>query len=110
MTLSAQQCSPKRGDADRLSAAQYQSLLAELPDWSLNADGTAIQRSYRFRDYAEAMRFAARVAVMADAQDHHPDLWIRYGACTVSYNTHDVGGLSINDFICAAKADEYYTS
>lgn len=110
MNLSEQDCTPKRGDADRLSAAQVEALLADLPGWALNAGGDSIERRYRFKNYAEAMTFAAQVAAMADAQDHHPDLWIRYGACTVSYNTHDVSGLSFNDFICAAKADGYYSA
>lgn len=107
MKLAELDCTPRHGDADRLSAAQVQTLLAELTGWQLSGDGASIERSYRFKDYAQAMVFAQQVATMADAQDHHPDLAISYGRCTVRYNTHDVGGLSMNDFICAAKADRY---
>lgn len=106
-TLAEQHCTPRRGEDHRLPPAQIESLLAELPDWRIASDGL-IERCYRFPDFAGAMAYAQRIAAMADAEDHHPDLVIGYGRCTVRYHTHDVGGLSLNDFICAARADALY--
>mgnify|MGYP000060618870 CR=1 FL=1 len=64
----------------------------------------AITKTFRFDDYHETMAFVNAVAFIAHTQDHHPDLSVHYDRCEVRYSTHDVGGLSENDFICAAKA------
>jgi 4a-hydroxytetrahydrobiopterin dehydratase len=77
----------------------------ELPHWSVVEDGAAITRTFRFADYYRTMAFVNALAYVAHAQDHHPDLGVHYDRCVVRYSTHDVGGLSENDFICAAKAD-----
>jgi 4a-hydroxytetrahydrobiopterin dehydratase len=106
--LAEQHCTPRRGPDDRLPAAEVATLLEELPEWRIAADGL-IEREYRFPDFAAAMAFAQRVAAMAEAENHHPELIIGYGRCTVRYHTHDVGGLSLNDLICAARADQLYS-
>ncbi len=103
--LAEQNCVPLRGAAHQLDAASATERLAELADWKLEGDAAAISRTYRFPDYVSTIAFVNAVAAMAEAQDHHPDLEVGYGRCLVRYNTHDVGGLSQNDFICAAKAD-----
>ncbi len=77
--------------------------LAAAPGWAL-VDG-AIQKRYTFADYHRTMAFVNALAWVAHAQDHHPDLLVSYSACTVRFSTHSVGGISINDFICAAKVD-----
>ena len=77
--------------------------LARAPGWML-ADG-AIQKRFDFADYHRTMAFVNAVAWIAHAEDHHPDLMVSYGRCMVRFNTHSVGGISINDFICAAKVD-----
>ena len=86
-----------------MAAAQIDTLLASAPGWSL-VDG-AIQKRYDFADYHRTMAFVNAAAWVAHGQDHHPDLLVSYNRCTVRYNTHSVGGISINDFICAAKLD-----
>ena len=90
-----------------LSATEIVVKLTELPGWQLSGDGAdvAIEKTYRFANYHETMAFVNAVAFIAHAQDHHPDLSVHYDRCVVRYSTHDVGGLSENDFICAAKAD-----
>jgi len=65
----------------------------------------AIEKTYRFGNFHETMAFVNALAWIAHAEDHHPDLALSYGRCTVRFNTHSVGGISINDFICAAKVD-----
>lgn len=99
--LHQRHCRPATGPA--LSAAGCQPLLAELPGWTL-ADG-ALQRVFSFDSYGRMMGFVAALAWLAEREDHHPDLHITWGRCTVRWHTHSVGGLSINDFICAAQVD-----
>jgi 4a-hydroxytetrahydrobiopterin dehydratase len=77
--------------------------LRELPDWSL-VDG-AIEKTFRFANYHQTIAFVNALAWVAHGEDHHPDLQVSYASCRVRFNTHSVGGISLNDFICAAKAD-----
>jgi 4a-hydroxytetrahydrobiopterin dehydratase len=69
------------------------------------ADG-AIRKKYAFKNFYETMSFVNAVAWIANHEDHHPDLEVSYRNCTVRYSTHAVGGLSANDFICAAKVEQ----
>lgn len=99
--LSLRQCRPATGAA--LTATEVGTLLAEVPGWSV-VDG-ALQRQVAFSDYARMLSFANAVGWLAQHQDHHPDLHLSWGRCTVRWHTHSVAGLSINDFICAARVD-----
>jgi len=78
------------------------------PDWQLTPPAAAIQRQFEFGDYYETMAFVNAVAWIAHGEDHHPDLQVGYNRCTVRYSTHAVGGLSRNDFICAARVDAVF--
>ena len=89
-----------------MSAADVHAQLAAVPEWRLNGD--AIARDYRFADYYQTIAFVNALAFMVHREDHHPDLAVSYNRCAVRFNTHSVGGLSLNDFICAAKADALY--
>lgn len=102
--LAARHCQPLRGPGNRLDAAAVAARLAALPDWSLQEDGAAIGRTFEFPDYYRTMAFVNALAFIAHREDHHPDLGVHYNRVVVRYSTHDVGGLSENDFICAAKA------
>ena len=95
-------CSPLEGQP-AMSTAEIERHLAGAPDWSL-VDG-AIQKRYDFTDYHRTMAFVNALAWVAHREDHHPDLAVSYNRCTVRFSTHSVGGISINDFICAAKVD-----
>lgn len=90
-----------------LSATQVVSQLAQLPGWRLSGDGAdvAIEKTFTFANYHETMAFVNAVAFIAHAQDHHPDLSVHYGHCTVRLNTHDVGGISATDIDCATRID-----
>lgn len=89
-----------------LTAAAAGELLAGLhPDWTLTADNDALQREFRFRDHYATIAFVNAVAWISHREDHHPDLAVGYNRCRVRYSTHSVGGLSENDFICAARVD-----
>ena len=102
--LASQHCRPLHGAEHRLSADAVAARLAALPGWELVEDGAAIARTFRFDDYHRTMAFVNALAFMAHGEDHHPDLEVHYNRAAVRYSTHDVGGLSENDFICAAKA------
>ena len=104
--LAARNCKPLKGDAHRLAREDAAALLAALPDWELVEDGAAIRRTFRFKDYYQTLAFVNALAYVAHAQDHHPDLGVHYDRAVVRFSTHDVGGLSDNDFICAAKASQ----
>ncbi|RDZ28702.1 4a-hydroxytetrahydrobiopterin dehydratase [Lysobacter silvisoli] len=103
--LAQAHCLARRGSEHKLSEARVRELLPQVPGWELAEDGHALLRTYRFDDYYRTMAFVNALAFMAHREDHHPDLSVHYDRCVVRYSTHDVGGLSENDFICAAKAD-----
>ena len=65
----------------------------------------ALEKTFKFRNFHETIGFVNAIAFIANAEDHHPDLAVSFGQCTVRFNTHDVDGISISDFICAAKVD-----
>ncbi|MFN4360337.1 MAG: 4a-hydroxytetrahydrobiopterin dehydratase [Hylemonella sp.] len=81
--------------------------LARHPGWMLQGDGPelGIARRYEFASYPEVLAFANAVAWMAQQRDHHPDLLVSYRHCTVSWRTHDAGGITRLDFECAAQVD-----
>jgi 4a-hydroxytetrahydrobiopterin dehydratase len=91
------------GRADALDAAATTALLALLPGWA--ADAGSIVRDYRFADFRTTIAFVNAIAGFADAQDHHPDLVVAYGRCRVAWSTHSAGGITLNDFACAARTD-----
>ena len=103
--LSQAHCTPRKGQEHRLGEASVRELLAQVPEWQLVEDGHALVRTFTFPDYYRTMSFVNALAHVANAEDHHPDLSVHYNRCVVRFSTHDVGGLSENDFICAAKAD-----
>ena len=103
--LARAHCIPRRGSEHKLTQARTRELLPEIPGWELAEDEHALVKTFRFDDYHRTMAFVNALAFVAHREDHHPDLSVHYDRCVVRYSTHDVGGLSENDFICAAKAE-----
>lgn len=104
--LADKRCRPCEGGVEPLRPDQCRALLRALhADWRLSDDGLGISRRFEFRAYSRTLGFANAVAWIAIVEGHHPVLTVSYGSCTVSYTTHAIGGLSDNDFICAAKVD-----
>jgi 4a-hydroxytetrahydrobiopterin dehydratase len=104
--LSAKKCVPCEGGVAPLTKRAAQALRKKLhADWRLAADAKSLQRSLKFKDFYRTMSFVNAVAHVANTEDHHPDLEIGYDYCRVCFTTHSIGGLSQNDFICAAKLD-----
>ena len=101
--LASRRCGPKHGRA--LAPAASKTLIKQLAGWVMNAKAKEIRRTLKFKDYYSTMAFVNAVAWIAHREDHHPDMTVGYNKVTVVYSTHSVGGLSENDFICAAKVD-----
>ncbi len=98
-------CKPRKGSGDALSQADVKEHLSALPGWNASDDGKQIFKEFKFKDYYHTMAFVNALAWIAHSEDHHPDLEVGYARCLVTYSTHDVGGLSLNDFISAAKTE-----
>lgn len=107
--LAREQCQPQRG-RQALDQSHIANLLAQLPGWQLDSDARAISKDFRFPDFHHTLGFINTVGFIANRQDHHPDLEAGYGHCRVRWSTHDVGGLSRNDFICAARVEALLTA
>ncbi len=89
----------------KLTPDQIDVRLADLPQWSLNAD--SLQRTFRFDDFVGAMAFANRIGNLAEEMRHHPDIMIRFNKVTLSLTTHDAGGLTERDFSFARASDGF---
>jgi 4a-hydroxytetrahydrobiopterin dehydratase len=99
-------CAPCPAGSPQLPAADAARLLAELqPGWRIADDGKSLRRAWRFANFHQTIGFVNAVAWIANAEDHHPDLEVGYDYCRMVLGTHSIGGLSQNDFICAAKID-----
>ena len=99
-------CQPPGGHDSPLPDDDVQAFMSQLhDDWQLNRDKTAISRDFTFPDFHETMAFVNAMAWIAHQQDHHPDFSVGYRHCEITYSTHAIGGLSMNDFICAARID-----
>lgn len=83
--------------------AQIRSHLAQVSGWQLK--NGAIEKTFSFRNYHETLGFVNALGWIANTEDHHPELRVTFDRCVVRFDSHDVGGISVNDFICAAKAD-----
>ncbi|ABC24375.1 4a-hydroxytetrahydrobiopterin dehydratase [Rhodospirillum rubrum] len=90
---------------DRLDDPALDRQLADHPDWTITSARTALTRSFGFKDFSEAFGFMARVALEAQAQDHHPDWSNSYNRVDITLSTHDSGGLSAKDFALAKAID-----
>ena len=90
----------------QLTEAERSEALAALPEWTLRADGRAIERTFKFRDFSQAWAFMARVALIAEKHDHHPEWSNVYNRVAITLTTHDAGGLSERDTKMARAIDK----
>ncbi len=105
-SLATKKCKPCEGGATPYSAQAARDTLKQLKGWLLE-DGKLV-KVYPFGNYHQTMAFVNALAWISHREDHHPDLAVGYNQCRVTYWTHAVGGLSENDFICAAKCDALF--
>lgn len=104
--LATQHCQHQSGPA--LSAAETAALLPQTKGWAVDhaVPGGVLHQTFQFPDFHHTMAFVNALAWIAHQQDHHPDIDVSYNRCTVRWCTHSTHGLSINDFICAARVDQ----
>ena len=102
--LAARSCKPCEGGVDPLPLSAARSLLEDVPGWELSPDGKSLRRTIKAKDFLDAVAIIQRIAPVAEAEDHHPDLHLtNYKKLAIELSTHAIGGLSENDFILAAK-------
>lgn len=103
-------CEACRADAPKVSDDELAVLIKEIPSWApiIRDDIMMLERTYSFRNYAEAIGFTNQVADMAEQEDHHPAILLEWGKVTVTWWSHKIKGLHKNDFICAAKTDALF--
>ena len=104
--LAGRKCTPCEGGTTPLPPSAAEALLRDVKGWEL-IDGKAIRKTVKCKDFLDAVSLIQRIAPLAEAEDHHPDLHLTgYRKLTIELSTHAIGGLSENDFILAAKIDQ----
>jgi 4a-hydroxytetrahydrobiopterin dehydratase len=101
--LADSNCAPVDKSSHPITVEEARKLMEEVPGWEMK--DSAITREFKYKNFSEAMRFVNRVADLAEGQDHHPDIHISYNKVRLDLSTHKIGGLSMNDFIMAAKVN-----
>lgn len=104
--LSSKTCTPCRGGVPPLSLAEVKAYAQQAPGWEIVDDGHRIERSFKFRNFREALDFVTKVGELAEREGHHPDIGFGWGWAKVSWQTKKIKGLHENDFIMAAKTNE----
>jgi 4a-hydroxytetrahydrobiopterin dehydratase len=105
--LATRKCKPCEGGVPPLNEQQAKAMLAQLKGWTI--EEAKLVKLYPFTDHYQTMVFVNALAWISHREDHHPDLTVGYNQCRVEYSTHAAGGLTENDFICAAKCDLLFT-
>ena len=103
--LASRNCEPLEDGTKPHEGKAAQDMLARLDGWTLADDGKSISRHFEFKGFLRAVEMANLAAWLGNKQDHHPDIAFGFGYCDVTFSTHDIGGLSDHDFICAARLD-----
>ena len=105
-SLTQKSCQPLEKSTPPLENSAIDELLQQIHnDWQVQQQPPELFRNFKFKNYYQTMAFVNALAWIAHQEDHHPDIEVSYNRCVVHYSTHSIGGLSENDFICAAKID-----
>lgn len=104
--LSQKKCTPCAPGTDPIHPETAKSLLIEIPGWELAIEGRAIRRRFQFKDFMSALAFIQKLAPVAEAEGHHPDIMLGWGYVECVLWTHSITGLHQNDFIMASKINE----
>jgi 4a-hydroxytetrahydrobiopterin dehydratase len=112
MSLAEQQCEACRADAPQVSDEELATLIREIPEWTPEVrDGVMqLERAYKFRNFKQALAFTNNVGEIAEEVGHHPALLTEWGQVTVTWWSHEMGGLHRNDFIMAARTDSVFSA
>lgn len=103
--LAEKTCTPCRGGIPPLTEQEAKGLLVQAPDWALQEAATRLERTFKFKNFAEALGFVRGAGELAEAEAHHPDINFGWGYATISLRTKKIKGLHENDFIMAVKLD-----
>jgi 4a-hydroxytetrahydrobiopterin dehydratase len=108
--LAQQHCSVVNANTPRLYERDINQYLSDLPEWEVyEREGEPrLEKTFKFKDFIQAVAFTNRVAQVANEEDHHPAILTEWGKVTVTWWTHKIRGLHRNDFIMAAKTDQIY--
>ena len=106
MELKNQKCQACSGNTPKFDEKQISDNLSKLNTWSVNDEQKMIYKKFIFKTFKQALNFTNRVGELAEQEGHHPDVSLGFGYCLIMLHTHSIKGLSINDFIIAAKIDE----
>lgn len=106
--LTQRRCEACRGDAPQATPEEIEEYRAQIPDWEIvDVDGVKqLRRVYKFKNFSQALKFADKVGEIAEQEDHHPSILVEYGKVTLTWYTHKIKGLHVNDFIMAARSDQ----
>ncbi len=107
--LRRQNCKPLKGKENAIASPKAHELIRQLPGWTFGDVENVIEKKYTFSDFAHALAFVNAVGAIAERENHHPDIELSWGKAVIRFSTHDVGGLSMNDFISAAKVESIET-
>jgi 4a-hydroxytetrahydrobiopterin dehydratase len=107
-TLAEKTCTPCRGGIPPLTHEEAERFRAQASDWELRDDAHRIERTFRFRNFREAVAFVQEIGELAEAEGHHPDISFGWGYATVDLQTKKIKGLNENDFIMATKIDQIF--
>lgn len=109
--LTQRRCEACQAGAPQATQAEIDEFKPQIPDWEIiDAGGVnQLQRVYKFKNFAQALDFANKVGEIAEQEDHHPAILVEYGKVTLTWWTHKIKGLHVNDFIMAAKSDKLYS-
>ncbi len=103
--LADKTCEPCRGGVAPYGADEAAKMMDQLDGWQLSDGATSIKRRFDFKGFLKAVEMANLAAWLGNKQGHHPDIAFGFGYCQVTFTTHEAGGLTENDFICAARLD-----
>jgi len=103
--LLEQRCRHYSEDESPLNLSEIEEYRRDTPEWQFCATENELSRTYHFDNYTNTIAFVNTVAKVAEEQDHHPDMEVNYNRCKVSFCTHTVHGVTLNDFVCAANID-----
>ncbi|RMC37743.1 4a-hydroxytetrahydrobiopterin dehydratase [Paracoccus alkanivorans] len=101
--LASRNCEPCKGGVPPMPEDEARNMVAQLDGWNLSDDGSTIRRRFEFKGFAKAVEMANLGAWLGNKQGHHPDIRFGWGYCEIAFTTHEAGGLTENDFICAAR-------
>ena len=110
--LKSMDCVRVKGEEATLTEEEIKEYKSQIPDWEIVEENGVkrLRRTYKFRNFREALAFTNKIGELAEEQDHHPQIITEWGKVTLSWWTHVVDGLHLNDFIMAAKSDQAYKS